>query len=64
MIWIALYETTEKAFCINKHKIESVNILREWVIQGTKFQTKAIETIQGLSRKHDTRRESQIRILV
>ena len=27
------------------HKIESVEVLREWVIQETEFQTKAIETI-------------------
>ena len=37
------------------HKIESVEVLREWVIQETEFQTKAIETIQGLSRKQDMR---------
>ena len=33
------------------HKIESMEILREWVIQETKFQTKAMETIQGLTGK-------------
>ena len=37
------------------HKIESVEVLREWVIQEAEFQTKAIETIQGMSRKHDVR---------
>ena len=37
------------------HKIELVEVLREWVIQETEFQTKAIETIQGLSRKQDMR---------
>ena len=37
------------------HKIESVEVLKEWVIQATKFQTKAIEIIQGLSRKHGIR---------
>ena len=37
------------------HKIESVETLREWVIQETEFQTKAIETIQGLTGKNDTR---------
>ena len=37
------------------HKIESVEVLREWVIQETEFQTEAIETIQGLSRKQDMR---------
>ena len=33
------------------HKIESVEVLREWVIQETEFQTKAIETIYGLTKK-------------
>ena len=28
------------------HKIESVEILREWVIQETEFQTKAMETFR------------------
>ena len=37
------------------HKIESVEILREWVIQETEFQTKAMKTIQGLTGKNDTR---------
>ena len=41
------------------HKIESVEALREWVIQETKFQTKAIETIQGLSRKHVVRNNTR-----
>ena len=55
------------------HKIESVEVLREWAIQEAEFQTKAIETIQGLSRKHDVRSNtrdlphtlliSQIRVL-
>ena len=35
------------------YKIESVEVLRECVIQETEFQTKTVETIQGLSRKHD-----------
>ena len=33
------------------HKIESVEVLREWVIQETEFQTKAIEMIYGLTKK-------------
>ena len=33
------------------HKIELVEILREWVFQETNFQTKAMETIQGLKGK-------------
>ena len=37
------------------HKIESVKVLREWVIQETEFQTKAIETIHGLIKNHNTR---------
>ena len=42
--------------CIyENHKIESVEVLREWVIQETEFQTKAIEMIDGLTKKHDTR---------
>ena len=32
------------------HKIESVEVLREWVIQETEFQTKAIEMIYGLTK--------------
>ena len=36
-------------------KIQSVQVLREWVIKETEFQTKALETVQELSRKHDTR---------
>ena len=37
---------------LENHKIESVEILQEWVIQETEFQTKAVETIQGLSGKY------------
>ena len=32
-----------------------MEILREWVIQETEFKTKAMETIQGLTGKHETR---------
>ena len=36
-------------------KLSQWKFLREWVIQETELQTKAVETIQGLSRKHDMR---------
>ena len=32
-----------------------MEVSREWIIQETEFQTKAIEIIQGLSRKPDMR---------
>ena len=32
-----------------KHKQESVESLREWVIQEAKFQIKALETVHGLA---------------
>ena len=41
------------------HKIKSMEVLREWVIQETEFKTKAIETIQGLSRKSDIRSQTR-----
>ena len=31
------------------HKIESVEVLREWVIQEAEFQTKALETVHSLT---------------
>ena len=31
------------------HRIESVEVLQEWVIQEAKFQIKALETVQGLT---------------
>ena len=31
------------------HKIESVKVLQEWVIQEGEFQTKALETVQGIT---------------
>ena len=31
------------------HRIECVEVLREWVIQEAEFQVKALETVQGLS---------------
>ena len=31
------------------HKIESIEVLREWVIREAEFQTKALETVQGLT---------------
>jgi len=37
------------------HKVESVETLREWVIQETEFQTKAVETVQGLTGKFEKR---------
>ena len=36
-------------------KIESVEVLREWVIQEAEFQTKAVEAVQGLTGRVDTR---------
>ena len=29
------------------HKIESAEVLREWVIQESEYQIKALETVQG-----------------
>lgn len=37
------------------HKTESVEVLREWVIREAEFQTKALETVQGLTGKVETR---------
>ena len=37
------------------HKIESVEVLREWVIQQSEFQIKALETVQGLTGRADSR---------
>ena len=37
------------------HKIESVEVLREWVIQESEFQIKALETVQGLTGRADSR---------
>ena len=36
-------------------KIESVEVLREWVIQEAEFQTKAVEAVQGLTGRVETR---------
>ena len=33
------------------HRIESVEVLREWVIREAEFQTKALETVQGLTER-------------
>jgi len=30
------------------HKIESMEALKEWVVQETEFQIEALETVQGL----------------
>ena len=35
------------------HKVESVETLREWIIQKTEFQTKAVETVQELTGKFE-----------
>ena len=37
------------------HKIESVEVLREWVIREAEFQTKALETVQGLTGRVEAR---------
>ena len=37
------------------HKIESVEVLRKWVIQEAEFQTKALETVQGLTGRVDAK---------
>ena len=37
------------------HKIESAEVLREWVIREAEFQTKALETVQGLTGRVETR---------
>ena len=31
------------------HKIECVEVLKEWTMQKAEFQAKALETVQGLS---------------
>jgi len=31
------------------HKIECVEVLKEWIIQEAEFQIKALETVQGIS---------------
>ena len=41
------------------YKIESVEVLREWVIQETGFQTRAVETIQGFTSRSETRSTSR-----
>ena len=35
-------------------KIKSVEVLREWVIREAEFQTKALETVQGLTGRVET----------
>ena len=53
-------EVTEKATSSNvdklyhrwvfeNHREDSVELLREWVIQEAEFQARALETVQGLS---------------
>ena len=42
-----------------KYKIESVEVLREWVIQETGFQIRAVETIQGFTTRSETRGTSR-----
>ena len=37
------------------HKVESVEVLREWFIQEAEFQLRALETVQGLTAKVDVR---------
>ena len=51
----ALMLTWYHRWIYENHKIESVEVLREWVIQETEIQTKAMETIYGLTRKPDAR---------
>ena len=41
------------------YKIESVEVLREWVIQETGFQIRAVETIQGFTTRSETRGTSR-----
>jgi len=41
------------------HKIESVEVLQEWVLQETEFQIKALETVQGLSGKWESKIEGK-----
>ena len=41
------------------HKIESVEVLREWVIQEAEFQIKALETVQGLTGRAESRSNIQ-----
>ena len=42
--------------CIfENHKIESVEVLREWIIREAEFQIKALETVQGLTGRVEAR---------
>ena len=47
----AVILTSYHQWIYENHKVESVETLRERVIQETKFQTKAVETVRGLTGK-------------
>ena len=41
------------------HKVECVEVLREWVIQEADFQCRALETVQGLTTQRSGRTETK-----
>jgi len=42
------------------HRIECVEVLREWVIQEAEFQVKALETVQGISYSKPSKFEGNV----
>jgi len=42
------------------HRIEYVEVLREWVIQEAEFQVKALETVQGISYSKPSKFEGNV----
>ena len=66
MLYIKLQKKLPAAMLTNYHwwifenrREESVELLREWVIQEAEFQARALETVQGLS----TRVDSKVRVV-
>ena len=47
--------TNYHRWVFENHKEELVELLREWVIQETEFQARALETVQGLTTKVESR---------
>jgi len=41
--------TNYHRWVFENHKEESVELLREWIIQEAEFQARALETVQGLT---------------
>ena len=42
------------------HRIEHIEVLREWVIQEAEFQVKALETVQGISYSKSSKFEENV----